>query len=136
MPYILDTDVVSNLMQRRPRADVLARLASVPPDEQFITSITVGELVYGAERSSRRDDFMSTLDTRVLENFVVLPFDTPAARTYGSVKAALESLGRRLDEPDLRIASIALARRCIVATGNVRHFGRVPGLTIENWLAP
>ena len=43
--------------------------------------------------------------------------------------------GRRLDEPDLRIASIALSRNLTVITGNVRHFSRVPGLRLENWLA-
>lgn len=41
---------------------------------------------------------------------------------------------KRLDEPDLRIASIVLASGLTLVTGNVRHFGRVPGLSVENWL--
>jgi tRNA(fMet)-specific endonuclease VapC len=50
------------------------------------------------------------------------------------IRARLESEGRRLDEPDLRIASIALSRRLTLVTGNVRHFARVADLLVENWL--
>ena len=64
----------------------------------------------------------------------VLPFDTLAARTFGALKASLERKGTPLAEPDLRIASIALARGLILVTRNTRHFQRVPGLTVENWI--
>jgi tRNA(fMet)-specific endonuclease VapC len=64
----------------------------------------------------------------------VLPFDELAAEVYGPLRARLESEGRRLDEPDLRIASIVLARDLTLVTGNERHFARVPDLRIENWL--
>lgn len=59
-----------------------------------------------------------------------------AAEVYGPLRAQLEGEGRRLDEPDLRIASIALSRELTLVTGRVRHFSRVPGLEVENWLAP
>ena len=64
----------------------------------------------------------------------VLPFDEAAAAVYGPLRARLESDGQRLDEPDMRIASIALCRELTLVTGNVRHFARVPGLVVENWL--
>jgi tRNA(fMet)-specific endonuclease VapC len=67
-------------------------------------------------------------------NLEVLSFDEPAARIYGRVRAEMERRGTPIDEADLRIASIALARQLTVVTGNVRHFGRVPGLVVENWL--
>lgn len=53
---------------------------------------------------------------------------------YGPLRAQLEASGERLDEPDLRIASIALSRELTLVTGNVRHFARVPGLDVEDWL--
>ncbi|MGH3775657.1 MAG: hypothetical protein ACRDRR_07960 [Pseudonocardiaceae bacterium] len=56
------------------------------------------------------------------------------ARTFGVLKAALERRGTPLAEPDLRIASIALSRDLILVTHNVRHFQRVPELTVENWI--
>ena len=66
----------------------------------------------------------------------VLLFDTLAlaARTFGALKATLERSGTPLAEPDLRIASIALVRGLILVTCNVRHFQRVPELTVENWI--
>jgi tRNA(fMet)-specific endonuclease VapC len=53
---------------------------------------------------------------------------------YGPLRARLEQAGRRIDEPDLPIASIALSHDLTVVTGNTRHFARVPGLRVENWL--
>ncbi|MGH3565987.1 MAG: hypothetical protein ACRDRH_08145 [Pseudonocardia sp.] len=64
----------------------------------------------------------------------VLPFDILTARRLGMLKAALERVGTPLAEPDLRIASIALTRDLILVTQNVKHFGRVPELTVENWI--
>ena len=66
----------------------------------------------------------------------ILPFDDAAAERYGSLCASLEPEGKPLDEPDLRIAAIALSRSLILITGNVRHFERVDGLEIQNWLDP
>jgi tRNA(fMet)-specific endonuclease VapC len=64
----------------------------------------------------------------------VLPFDAAAARRDGEVRARLERLGPPIGDADLRIAAIALARGLTVVTANARHFQRVPGLTVENWL--
>jgi tRNA(fMet)-specific endonuclease VapC len=64
----------------------------------------------------------------------VLPFDRRAAETYGPLRARLEREGKRLGEPDLCIASIALSRGLTLVTGNVRHFSRVSDLNVENWL--
>jgi tRNA(fMet)-specific endonuclease VapC len=64
----------------------------------------------------------------------VLPFDAVAARTFGELKADLERAGTPLAEPDLRIAAIVLTQRLTLVTRNVRHFSRVPGLLVENWI--
>ena len=53
---------------------------------------------------------------------------------YGPLRARLEATGKPLDDPDLRIASIALARDLTLVTGHVKHFARIPDLRIENWL--
>ena len=67
-------------------------------------------------------------------NLPILPFDAGAARRYGEIRAQLERQGTMLGDADLCIASIALARDLTIVTGNVRHFQRVPGLSVENWL--
>ncbi len=112
----------------------VARLAATPIEHQFTSAITVGEMVYGAHRSTCADELLSQIETRVWPNVAILSFDRVAAETYGRVRAELERAGVPIGEPDTRIAAIALSRDLTVVTGNVRHFNRVPGLAVENWL--
>ncbi|MDA0987727.1 MAG: type II toxin-antitoxin system VapC family toxin [Chloroflexi bacterium] len=134
--YLFDTDVLSNILKQSPLPSLIARLAVVPSEDQFTSAITVGEMVYGAFRSPRRDHLLQQLEERVWPNVRVLPFDRNAGETYGRLRADLERLGTPVAEPDLRIAAIAMTHDLAVVTGNVRHFVRVPGLRVENWLAP
>jgi tRNA(fMet)-specific endonuclease VapC len=132
--YLLDTDILSHLMKRSPSTILIAKLASVPVEQQFTSSITLGELVYGAYRlAARTDALLARLEKTLLPNLPILPFDAAAAYQYGEVRAQLERQGTPLGEADLRIAAIALAHGFTVVTGNVRHFQRVPGLSVENW---
>jgi tRNA(fMet)-specific endonuclease VapC len=132
--YCFDTDVLGAVMRRDPPLSLIRRLAQTPPEDQCTTAVTLGELLYGAAKRGS-----ATLTQKVRELVTgalpVLPFDESAAEVYGPLRAQLESGGRRLDEPDLRIACIALSRGLVVVTANVRHFGRVPDLEVENWLA-
>ena len=132
--FLFDTDTLSQILKPTPSSTLLARLAIVPPEQQFTSAITVGEMVYGAHRSPSPEPLLRQLEERLWPNVRVLPFDRPAAETYGRLRAELERAGTPLSEPDLRIASIALTHDLIVVTGNVRHFGRVSGLRVENWL--
>jgi tRNA(fMet)-specific endonuclease VapC len=132
--YLFDTDTLSQVLRRHPSTPLLVRMAAVPLGEQFTTAITVGELVYGAERSSRREYLLTQFEERLWPEVRVLPFDRADAETYGRLRVELERAGTPLAEPDLRIASIALTHDLTVITGNVRHFSRVPGLKVENWI--
>lgn len=131
--YCFDTDILSATIRPAPPLHLIRRLATVPPQEQFTTSITVGELVYGARRVGR-EDLSRRVEQVIRRAQTVLAFDTTAARTFGFLKATLEQRGTPLAEPDLRIASIALSRGLILVTRNVRHFQRVAELTVENWI--
>ncbi len=133
--YLLDTDTLSNLAKRTPSTALVAKLASVPPEDQFTSSITLGELIYGAHRLRTHTSlFLDRLENALLPNLPVLPFDSAAARRYGEVRAELERRGTPLGEADLRIGAIALSRGLTVVTGNIRHFQRIPDLPVENWL--
>ena len=131
--YLFDTDTISRLLIKNPPSGLIQKVAAVPPDRQFTSAITVGELIYGACRSTRPDFFLDKLDRLVWPNIMILPFDEAAGHIYGQVRARLEQAGTPVSEPDLRIASIALIRKLILVTGNTRHFSRIPGLSIENW---
>jgi predicted nucleic acid-binding protein len=133
--YLLDTDILSNLMRRTPSTKLIAKVAAVSSEQQFTSSITLGELVYGAYRlGPRAGVLLERLDNTLLPNLPVLPFDVAAARCYGQIRAVLERRGTLVGNADLQIAAIALTRGFTVVTGNVRHFQRVPDLAVDNWL--
>lgn len=133
---VLDTDTLSNLTRRAPSAALIARLAHEPTDRLFTSSITLGELVYGASRmEDRAAAFLERIERLALPNLEILPFDEQAARRYGELRARLERQGTPIGEGDTRIASIALTHGFVVVTANLRHYQRVPDLWVENLLA-
>ena len=131
--YLFDTDILSNLMTRTPSDALQARMQGIPVDDQYTSSITLGELTYGARRRGSRR-LLEQIELLVVNNLEVLSFDATAATVYGAIRSDLEANGNPIGDADTRIASIALARSLIVVTRNVRHFSRVPGLAVENWL--
>ena len=133
--YLLDTDILVNLMGRCPATALIAKLASVPPEQQCTSSITLEELIVGVSRLGRRATaLLSQIDTRLIPNLQVLPFDAAAARRYGEISASLVRKGSPVSETALRIAAIALVRDLTLVSANPRYFERVPGLSVENWL--
>jgi tRNA(fMet)-specific endonuclease VapC len=131
--YVFDTDVLSGLLKRRLPVAAAKRIGALPREKRHTTAITIGELSYGALRSSITTRWLAAIDA-LLPEFTCLDFDAESARRYGEIRAFLERAGRRLDDPDLRIAAICAAKDQILISGNERHFARVPGLRYENWL--
>ncbi len=107
---------------------------ATPHDILYTTTISVAELTHGAHKSARARDNLARLEV-LLAALTILPFDVSAARQFGALKAHLEQGGTPLADLDLQIASIALARQLPLATHNQRHFARVSGLLLDDWLA-
>ena len=135
MKYLFDTDILSNLLRRSPSPALLRRIALTPVEDQATSSITLGELYYGARRLAENGaTLLGRIESMLLPNLSVLPFDRASARHYGELRAELESAGTPIGDADVRIAAIARAHGLTVVTANVRHFERVAGLPVENWL--
>lgn len=140
--YLFDTDILGAIAKKRRPEGLMARLAAIPREVQFTTAVNIAEICYGISRlegESRSDPDESRglsefFEKQVFPRLTVLPFEMEDARVYGRLKAALERKVRPRFEPELQIAAIALRRRLIVVTGNVRHFRGIPGLRVENWL--
>ncbi len=132
--YLFDTDTVSNLFKRVPSPALQARLRDSAPAEQFISTLTIAEIVYGAMRSEHPERHLQRLKTVLLPSVQVVPFDAPAAYEAGRIRAALERKGKRLSFTDIQIAAIAIVRDMLLVTGNLRHFERIEGLRVENWM--
>jgi tRNA(fMet)-specific endonuclease VapC len=129
--YLLDTNVcVDYLTGRYPR--VVTRFQRMSPDDLGLSSVVVAELRYGADHSARRRANHARIDVLIAE-IECLPFDLPAAATYGRVRAFLESRGTRIGPNDMLIAAHALSRGLTVVTDNLAEFRRVKGLKVESW---
>ena len=129
--YMLDTNIVIYVIKRRP-IEVLERF-NANVGRMVISSITLAELVHGAEKSAfpernlrTVEDFISRLD--------VLSYDQRAAFHYGSIRADLEKIGTPIGLNDLHIAAHARSEALTLITNNLREFSRVNGLISENWL--
>lgn len=132
--YLLDTDIVTNPLKAKPCPGVLVRLAPLTQMEQNISAVTVAEIVFGAHRGPHTGLHLRNLEHGILPRVQVLDFDEQAARVCGELRAQLLQAGLPLAMPDLMIAATAISRGLILVTGNVRHFQRISGLRIENWL--
>lgn len=130
--YVLDTNTLSEFI-RNPRGLVNKRLAVVG-EATVCTSIVVAcELRFGAKKkgSSRLEERVN----EVLASLEVLPLDKESDRHYAEIRTHLSRQGRPIGSNDLLIAAHTLALDLILVTENVDEFVRVPGLSIENWLA-
>ena len=131
--YLVDTDTLSNLTKRRPSRRLVRHLGAVH-GAIYTSAITVAELVRGAHKTDRAAILLERIDALVDDLDGVLPFDALAARICGRIAAGLERRGSRLDFADLQIAAITLHNDCTLITHNRRHFERVPGLAVDDWL--
>lgn len=133
--YLFDTDVLSNIVKRNPSKTLLQKIQKLPRGLQYTSSINIGEIYYGANRSSRREQIIEAFEERVFPSVHIVGFDEMSGKLFGELKARLEEQGIVCSEPDLRIASIAIQHDFILITGNTRHFEKISGLSIENWIS-
>ncbi len=133
--YLFDTDTLSNVVKRKPSGRLLQKLEEIPIALQYTSAINVGEIYYGASRSSRKDQILKAFQEKVFPNVNILPFDRQSGQVFGILKADLKKRGIGCSEPDLRIAAVAIQYSLILITGNTRHFKNIPGLRIEDWIA-
>jgi tRNA(fMet)-specific endonuclease VapC len=132
--YLLDTDVLSNVVRRKPSPSLLAHLAKCPGETLFTTAINTAEIHYGAARTEHGERILQVFEEKVFPSLTILPFDAESARIFGRLKASLEKRGAPRSEPDLRIAAIALQHKFVLVTGNARHFEGIPRLAMEDWI--
>jgi len=97
------------------------------------TWITAAELYYGAAKSIAPEKNRA-LVKNFLTTLPVLGLDGASVQVFGEAKALLERQGRRLADADLFIGAIAVGNRATVVSGNRRHYERIPGVTVENWI--
>jgi tRNA(fMet)-specific endonuclease VapC len=130
--YMLDTNIISDLI-RNPNGKAARRIARLGESNICTSIIVAAELRYGSAKSGSARLHKAVED--LLGEINVLPFDAPADREYGGIRAELEAAGQPIGSNDMLIAAHAAAVGATVVTANDGEFKRIRGLKVENWLA-
>jgi tRNA(fMet)-specific endonuclease VapC len=123
---LLDTNIVSAFQKREPA--VVEHISTVNP---FVSSISIGELFFGAIQSQRAKHYFDQLEA-LLTVITVLPVTLETGRLYGVIRNRLEGKGRPIPENDIWIAAIAMQYDLILVTRD-QHFAKIDGLKRESW---
>jgi len=136
MRYLLDTNVISELIAKQPNANVVQWIDARDPSGVYLSVVTIGELRKGIEKlpdSKRKDTLRAWLNDDLLIRFNghILELDIPVMLTWGELTGQLEQVGKPLPALDSLIAALALHHDCTLATRNEDDF-RATGIALIN----
>ncbi|MFI5343622.1 MAG: type II toxin-antitoxin system VapC family toxin [Chlamydiales bacterium] len=130
--FMLDTNICIYIAKKKP-IEVLSRFEGLTIGQVGMSSITHGELLYGAHKSQYPKKAMKAIE-ELTGLIPALPIPTEAGCYYGQIRCMLEKAGKPIGNNDLWIAAHAMALNVVLVTNNVREFHRIPHLKIENWV--
>lgn len=128
--YLLDTSICVFLL--RQKYGIAEKLAQISPSQCYVSEVTIAELKYGAYKSNRIKENLDLVEDLISELNVVTFAES--IDFFAQEKNRLRLLGTLIEDFDLLIASAALSNDLILVTDNIKHFVKVKGLTIENWV--
>ncbi len=128
--YMLDTNILIYTIKNRPKK--VRKAFKRHSDYLSMSSVTLGELIYGAEMSAQVTRNLQDIEG-LAARMDVLPFDYQAATHFGQLRVELTKTGKPIGPYDSMIAGHARSLGLILVTNNMREFKRVPGLRVENW---
>ena len=131
--YLLDTNVISELLKKRPAVQVTNRFRVVQTEQLFTSVICVMELRYGAIRHPLGKQLWKRIVDEVLSQLQILHLGWEEADMAGEILAKLEKSGTPIGVEDILIGATALTHELIVVTRNTKHFLYIQDLVVENW---
>ena len=131
LEYMLDTNICIYVIKNRPAA--LRERFDQLAEALCISVITLGELLYGVEKSARRTENLQAVE-QFTARLEVVPFSPRAAAHFGQIRAELAKLGTLCGAYDMLIGAHARSEGLMLVTNNVREFQRIPGLLAVNWV--
>lgn len=135
MNYLLDTNICIYIIKKYPEK-VLKKLETILSDNDkniiYLSTVTISELYYGVEKSSRPEKNLVALKG-FLTPFKIINFDQKSAIEYGKIRSDLEKKGVVIGPYDLQIAAIAKAHDLTLVSNNTKEFKRVAALNLDNW---
>ncbi len=132
MMRLLDTNTCIYFLNRASDR-IIAQFQKFSPSGIKLSSITVAELFFGAEKSKAKKKNWEIVESFV-STFEIIPFDGKSSRIYAKIRASLEEAGTPIGPMDLLIASISLANGFVLVTNNIKEFKRIKKIRLESWL--
>ena len=129
--YLLDTNMLIYTIKNRP-VSVREKFNHFS-GQMAISTITIGELIYGVEKSSNPARNLADIEG-LIARLEVLDFNQQAAEHFGEIRANLYRKGQPIGPYDMMLAGHARSQGLVLVTNNVKEFERVGGLRIENWV--
>jgi tRNA(fMet)-specific endonuclease VapC len=130
--YMLDTDTCAFILRKSSQI-LLAKIQTVPLQQQCMSVVTLAELLYGVQLFSKKKANREAVDLLV-RHVDVLEWTKDAAEHYAEIRADLKKKGQQIGANDLMIAAHARSTEAVIVTNNVKDFCRVKNLKLENWL--
>ena len=131
MSYLVDTNILIFLCKEKSKT-LEEKFRSHRPEDFLVSSVTIAELLYGVNKSQRKEQNLQAI-LKILSPFKVIDFDSRDAWTYGEIRADLERKGTPIGGNDLMIAAQAKRRNLIIITNNTKEYHRVTGLKVQDW---
>ena len=132
--YLLDTNILSELIKKRPNPYFLTKILSKPSQSLFTSSICVFELRFGSALRNDFHTFWTKIMNEIIDRITVLPFGENEALMAGDILARLQKSGEKIGLEDIFIAATAITNNSTLVTANIRHYSRIKDLKIENWI--
>lgn len=131
--YLLDTNILGYFVRNTPGPLLQRMQRAMYQQEVAISVITRAETRYGLALLDSKDKRRTAVDL-LLQEYPTLPWTAQAADHYGDIAALLQQSGQPIGMMDTLIAAHALAEKLILVTHNTRHFERIPGLQLQDWM--
>ncbi|MBI3752549.1 MAG: type II toxin-antitoxin system VapC family toxin [Deltaproteobacteria bacterium] len=132
MNYLLDTDTC--IYWLKGNKDIEKRVVNIGLSKIFISFVTLSELYYGVYKSKRVEQNLTNINL-LHRKLNLMDFNESICEAFGKLKATLEKDGKIIDDADLFIAACALEDNAVLVTNNEKHFKRIHGLKVENWVS-
>jgi len=129
--FLLETDTLINIIRQKP--NVIANLEKHKDIPKAFSIISYGELVYGCRNSPCMADNFAKLK-HFKKYYPIVNLNRLIMDCFGDVKAQLKRVGTPVDDMDLLIGCTALVMNYTIVTSNVKHFEKIPGLNVVNWM--
>ncbi len=130
MSFLIDTNIL--IYRLKNLGNVNANFLKYKAEPMYISVISYGELVYGAEKSQSVEKNLKTVK-EIKTIFPLIDITAEVMDIFGKIKTYVQKIGKPVDDMDLLIASTALVNNQTLVTHNTKHFENIPNLKIADW---